>query len=778
MYASRTVVAMVAIAMATFPAQLARAQSHTHHGGGLPHRIPDFCAGASVVSRQSGEWGSGETWSTGRPPAAGERVLIAPGTTVTVMAQHDEAVGCVAVEGLLRFATDRSSRLVVGTLMVMPEGTLEMGRADAPVAADATAELLIAPVPIDTAADPEQYGTGLLAFGTVSMHGAPRTTTFLRLAAEPLAGHTSLTLEAEPQGWQPGDRLVLPDTRHLQWNQIRENYRPQWEYLTVAQVQGRVVQLATPLKFGHRGARNLDGKLEFLPHVGNLTRNVIVRSQNPGVVRGHTLFTHRAKVDIRYASFQDLGRTTVEPLASAKFDSAGNPVAPGTNQLGRYAIHLHHLMGPAGGGEFQYRLVGNAIERTSKWGIAIHSTHFGLVKDNVVADVGGAGIATEDGTESFNVIDHNFVVNCYGKGGRASGGREGIAFWFRGPNNYVRNNVAANARGSQAEAAYGYEYLLSNLKAIRIPKVPGADLSDDSQFEERNANAMPLLEFANNEVYGATESGMTFWWLGAQADNPMDSPISVIRDLRIWHVYNMGIYQYQAHRVHIDGLVVRGANYDSSACCQWGYYAGDYFGKDITLSRVDIQGMKTGIAVPLHAGNGVFTVTDAYLRNGVNVLVTTPWTVAADTTHIKPRTTVLRNVRHAAVPGKPLVSVKWQYNPKKGSSPIVLDRTFVIDHNGQRGESFQVFSTAQAPEAPTPEEWREDWRITRAGAPVSGISNAKNWAAHRIAVGGQIAACSTTRPGFVGAFTCPVGGDVPVAPLSPPSPPTGVRIEN
>jgi parallel beta-helix repeat protein len=99
--------------------------------------------------------------------------------------------------------------------------------------------------------------------------------------------------------------------------------------------------------------------------------------------------------------------------------------------------------------------VGNAVHGAPKWGITIHNSHYGMVRDNVVYDTRGAGIVTEDGTESFNVFDHNFALRVEGSGDFAprSGyggpapdpGGEGAGFWFRGPNNYVRNNVAANA---------------------------------------------------------------------------------------------------------------------------------------------------------------------------------------------------------------------------------------------------------------------------------------------------------------------------------------------
>jgi hypothetical protein len=52
------------------------------------------------------------------------------------------------------------------------------------------------------------------------------------------------------------------------------------------------------------------------------------------------------------------------------------------------------------------------VGRTLKWGLTIHGSHDGLIKDNIVLNYTGSGIVTEDGSESHNVFDHNFVVQC------------------------------------------------------------------------------------------------------------------------------------------------------------------------------------------------------------------------------------------------------------------------------------------------------------------------------------------------------------------------------
>jgi hypothetical protein len=128
---------------------------------------------------------------------------------------------CISISGKLAFGTGAPTRLIVGTLTVMEGGVLTVGTMSAPVPAGITAELVIANQPLNTSLDPDRFGTGLLGLGTVTMHGAEKTPTWTRLATEPRAGDTTLTLSQPVTGWRAGDRLILPDTRHLKPNVAR-----------------------------------------------------------------------------------------------------------------------------------------------------------------------------------------------------------------------------------------------------------------------------------------------------------------------------------------------------------------------------------------------------------------------------------------------------------------------------------------------------------------------------------------------------------------------------
>src|SRR5262249_21931234 len=204
---------------------------------------------------------------------------------------------------------------------------------------------------------------------------------------------------------------------------------------------------------------------------------------------------------------------------------------------------------------YQFALVGNAIDGGSKWGITIHNSHYGLIKDNVVYDTTGSGIVTEDGSETANVFDHNFVVRVWGTGsdgaidreGMNDWGWEGSGLWFRGPNNVVRNNVIANTN------SFAVTYMMrGGVTAVPIPSAPGKVPSVVTDML-----TVPVREFANNEWYG-TFFGLTLWNLGAGCcTGVFELPVSTFLNTRVWHVGKWGMSDYGSNRVTFDGWIQR-----------------------------------------------------------------------------------------------------------------------------------------------------------------------------------------------------------------------------
>ena len=692
---------------------LAQEHMHTKMVHGVPGGVPDFCANPTAVSIADGAWSNPATWATKKVPGDKDRVAIAASHHV-VYDMAGDVTACIDVRGHLSFSTTSGTRLKTDNLMVEEGGYLEIGSAANPIAGNVTAEVIIADQKIDRMLDPAELGAGIESLGKITMLGAVKTPTFIRLANEPLAGETMLTTEQPVAAWKAGDRIVIPDTRQLRDNQRGENYQPQDERLVIAAVEGNRITLASALKFDHKGARSGDDKLEFLPHIGNLSRNVVIRSENPAGTRGHMIFMSRSDIDLRYVEVREMGRTRLGVLDNTEFDDNGKLLKLGANQIGRYAIHFHHDFGPkqtpANG--YQFTLVGNAVDSAPKWGVTVHNSHYGLVEDNVVYNTHGAGIVTEDGTESFNVFEHNFAMRSGGSGDFAprSGyggvgndpGGEGAGFWFRGPNNYIRNNVAANAD------VFGYGIAAGALGDVHIPAFKGADTSLNQETKLIDTTGMSVLEFANNEAYGAIQTGVAMGWNGT------------IQNFRAWNSARHGVTATPADKLTVDTVTVRGDKailadeFESPA----GVWVDNYLSKSIVIRNANVQGMRTGVASPFFRsdqkpepgrGDSTMTIENGYFRDYVGVVVATAYRAkSASLNSDKPvKTAVVRGSVFEALGDVPVsqlnppAAISMNYRMAAGDTEP-RDPVFVYDFNRKAGDNFKVYYSLKAPDNVAP----------------------------------------------------------------------------
>jgi hypothetical protein len=699
---------LVAIGVGPAAPAVAQESHHTPRVSGLPEGVPLFCAQPTVRSVATGGWSNPKTWSTNRVPVANDKVAIAAGHRVTYDLVSNDKIECIEVRGELTFATAVNTRMKVVTLMVLEDGVLEIGSPANPVAPGATAEIAIADQPLNPAVDPGQLGHGIVALGKVTMHGSIKTPTFIRVSREPLAGQTALTLEGPITGWKAGDHLVIPDTRQLRDNEDGRNYKAQDEKVQVASISGSQVTLTAPLAYDHKGARNATGTLEFLPHVGNISRNVIVRSENPTGTRGHTMFVSRADIDIRYAAFKELGRTRMGAVNSAEFDSEGRLARAGTNQIGRYAVHFHHDFGPrrTPANDYQFTLIGNAVDGSPKWGITIHRSHYGLIQDNVVYNTRGAGIVTEDGSESFNVFDHNFSMRSEGSrevaqdngysSGQVNPGGDGSAFWFRGPNNYVRNNVGANASES------GFGMPVTALGTVRVPKFKGADNSTASESVQLDTARAAVLEFSNNEAYGAIQNGVAWAWSGT------------ITNLTVWHSSRSGLAATPTDSLVVDKLTARGdstilASADENPVGVW---VANYASKNVVIGNANVQGTRIGVSSPFFYSQasesnreGLLTVENSYFQTYIGVSVATAYADDAKG-GVPPKKAIVRSSVFERLDVTPLSqfppeAISMNYGMPPGD-PLPRGPIVVYDYNKQPENNFKVYYSFQAPAAVAP----------------------------------------------------------------------------
>jgi len=83
----------------------------------------------------------------------------------------------------------------------------------------------------------------------------------------------------------------------------------------------------------------------------------------------------------------------------------------------------------------------------------------------------------------------------------------------------VTNNVACDINPG-GTYSYGFQLMFFYLGDIQVPIKQGADISQPGESVTLNGNAIPIVEFANNEAYGSMPNGMTVWWAGSFGGTP------------------------------------------------------------------------------------------------------------------------------------------------------------------------------------------------------------------------------------------------------------------
>lgn len=378
------------------------------------------------------------------PRCVGVANLINPaGQTETL--SGDVLYDCIEVSGIVRFSRTALTTLRVRTVIVLPGGYFDVGNPASPLCPNGSATIILRDVPIDTSADPFQWGHGIVVFGRMTIAGCSKRawTQFVgSMPAGAMGGTTRDTLD----GWQIGDDLLPADMRqpaptvaHPGAAALRRE-----SPIEAMSIGSTSVGFSKGLDFEHDSVR-WDSRTIEEPYVANLSRNVVIRSENPNNP-GHIAFVgHAASWDLRYFELVEVGRTKNSPLDS----TSGSHI--GTNQIGRYALHFHHTNG-------QGSLVrGAVIRRTSKWGIAIHNTDDVVIEDAVCVDAPGACYVTEEGNEDRFTFRRVFSAYNAGNGksvlenedarfGPICPMCDGSGLWLRSVKGTVQDSVFMNAR--------------------------------------------------------------------------------------------------------------------------------------------------------------------------------------------------------------------------------------------------------------------------------------------------------------------------------------------
>ncbi len=574
----------------------------------LMNLMPDASDPNTAVAVNGGSWFEGATWAGGNVPGAGTDVYIPHGISVVYDGVSTAELGTVGVDGGLHFAVDTNTRLEVDSLLTGSSSTLTIGVQENPVHTDVSAEIVINDNPINLSEDPSQLGNGVVTHGAVEIHGAAKAP-YLKLAVEPEAGDTTLVLEGDVGSWQVGDSLVVMGTQYI-GNDSDGILQTQDEEVTITAIDAEsgVVTIDRALQYNHTtpdyvGRDGIDNELSV--YVGNSSRNVTISSENPDGVRGHVMFMHNADVEVRYAEFDELGRTDKSiPINTNELwdendwsnrgpgikngpgeEVIGTPRNPGDeNPEGRYALHLHRT-----GAEEDAKLAileGNSVTGSPGWGIVHHDSH-AAIDYNFVYGVAGAGIVSEDGNETGQWIG-NFVTSTVGTGRdpnrdddanvltlEKSGdfGIEGVAYESQARQILQQDNIAANSK-----TAWMFNTSETSTQGPTLDVVQFDPSGDPFEVRERyDEEETPIIGFSGNQII-ATEEGI---FTGHRnIDNATDIQ-QTFEDLTAYNVKTeaVNIFNYTNEYVFKDVLFVNVGK---------GFKVGDKV-EGINLSNVHVE---------------------------------------------------------------------------------------------------------------------------------------------------------------------------------------------
>ena len=430
--------------------------------------------------------------------------------------------------------------------------------------------------------DNQEIGNGLIVMGDVLCMGSPKTP-FVRSTSGIPAGATSATFDVPPQGWRPGDRIAIPDTRQ---RVNPSDYDSHTEIVVITDICGGTVEF-TPTQYDHPV-----GTHEWMtPHVANISRDVLIQSENPDGIRGHTM-TMGGIGEWGYAEIRDMGRT-----------DAMRAIGDG-NTNGRYPWHLH-LMGDAGSSQ---HAEGLSVVGSRKWCYTIHGTNNATVTDCIGIGAVGATFMLENGLERGNTYERCIAIGARdGFSTRTQipietpvgqdTGRDGSGFWSRHTGNDIIDCIAADTQ------LHGFVF-----NGVSSPDILRENRATDAGI------------FRGNEAYS---TGDMLWCRehSAGTNNADQSrfPRLTIDDCRGWSLYRSGTHIYRTAAV-----TVKDSEFYSDPLVASLNQGQEYFG-EATLLRETSVGFRHEAAYPVSA----VVIRDS-VASGFNVGVQLPGTQNKD----------------------------------------------------------------------------------------------------------------------------------------------------
>lgn len=510
----------------------------------------EMCSGKSISLQNLMPmlWSDPVTWG-GTKPVAGQHVIIPEGMQV-ILDENTPALGGLTINGSLEFENQNLS-LTADWIMLM--GTLKIGSETEPF----TAEAIITLTSVNPSENIMDMGTrGILVMGGIlELHGNPTQTPWTKISQSANSGSTSLNL-LQAVDWQAGNEIVVGPTDYYQAG----NGASVSQNVLISSVNGSQLSIQTGLNAHRWGALQYATQsgislnntapvsppgIGFTPTilderapVGNLSRNIIIQAPDDVLWQSQGFGCHIMIMRLG----DNHGVAHVNGVEIRRGGQRGI--------LGRYPFHWHMLsyegsntLNDATG---QY-IRNSSIHRSAHRGIVIHGTNGVEVSNNVVFDIRGHGIFTEDASERRNIIDHNLVLRVRNAllplKQHESGERGASGFWLSNPDNIITNNTAADCGTNGFWLAFPtHPWGLS----INVPINPSRILFGVFDNNTAHSNRLEGIMLDNVEIDNAGNTFPFQYYSTSDGQNPQ-WPFSTLRRFALeryktWKNGAMGIW--------------------------------------------------------------------------------------------------------------------------------------------------------------------------------------------------------------------------------------------
>lgn len=400
-------------------------------------------------------WSDPAAWQSGVVPVDEDSVVIPTGRRIYLDINTAKLAG-LNVMGNLEFL-DRDLELSSDYILV--HGLLAVG-SDTSLY---TKKAIFTLTGENIAQDIMGMGTrGIMVMGgKLELHALHPQTTFTKINAHAAAGSSLLSLVNAPD-WKVNDQIVVAPTDFFN----AANGKSISQRVSISQINGGMVTIGTPLdafrwgllQYATPGGMSLDSSNKLSPNVadtlgfhqptvlderaevGNLTRNILIRSLDDNLWQAQGFGVH----------VMVMGTGAEARLNGVEIQRAGQ-----RNRMGRYPFHWHMLSysGTATLPDVTNQYFKNStVNQSRNRGVVIHGTNGVVVQKNVIFDIEGHGIFTEDAVERRNLIDSNLVLKVRNPQVNPAQAlkqhevreRGSSCFWISNPDNTVTNNVAAD----------------------------------------------------------------------------------------------------------------------------------------------------------------------------------------------------------------------------------------------------------------------------------------------------------------------------------------------